>query len=76
MQVATTPNSPHPGVSRPTRSYSTEEAAAVLKVLPNTLRSALSRDGHYFGLRPKKARNRFLIWDAVEVDALLSGEGV
>lgn len=56
------------------RTYSTEEAAAVLKVRPQTLRAAVCRDGHYFGVRPKKARNRFLMWDASAIDALLSGE--
>lgn len=55
------------------RTYSTEEAAAVLKIRPQTLRAALSRDGHYFGVRPQKARNRFLVWDAAAVDALLNG---
>lgn len=55
------------------RTYSTEEAAAVLKIKPQTLRAALCRDGHYFGCRPKKGPNRFLIWSAVEIDALLNG---
>ena len=58
------------------RTYSTEEAAAVLKVKPQTLRAALCRDGHYYGCRPRKGRNRFLFWDAGEIDALLNGEGV
>lgn len=57
------------------RSYSTDEAAAILKVKPQTLRAALCRDGHYFGCRPKKGPNRFLIWPAAEIDGLLSGEG-
>lgn len=56
------------------RTYSTEEAAAILKVRPQTLRSAVCRDGAYFGVRPMKARNRFLVWDASAIDALLSGE--
>lgn len=56
------------------RTYSTEEAAAVLKVRPQTLRAAICRDGHYFGVRPQKARNRFLVWDAAAIDALLNGE--
>ena len=55
------------------RTYSTEEAAAVLKVKPQTLRAALCRDGHYFGVVPHKCRNRFLIWDAASIDALASG---
>ncbi len=56
------------------RTYSTEEAAAVLKIKPQTLRAALCRDGHYFGCRPKKGPNRFLIWPAAEIDGLLIGE--
>lgn len=58
------------------RTYSTEEAAAVLKIKPQTLRAALCRDGAYQGVRPLKARNRFLIWPAAEIEALLGGEGV
>ena len=56
------------------RTYSTEEAAAVLKVKPQTMRAAVCRDGSYFGVRPQKARNRFLVWDAAAIDALLNGE--
>lgn len=56
------------------RTYSTEEAAAVLKVRPQTLRAAVCRDGAYFGVRPQKARNRFLVWPADAIDALLNGE--
>lgn len=55
------------------RTYSTEEAAAVLKIRPQTLRAALCRDGVYFGVRPQKARNRFLLWPADAIDALLNG---
>lgn len=57
-----------------TRKYSTDEAAAALKVRPQTLRAALCREGHYFGLRPVKCRNRFLLWDAAEVARLASGD--
>lgn len=56
------------------RTYSTDEAAAVLKVRPQTLRAAVCRDGAYFGVRPQKARNRFLVRDASAIDALLNGE--
>lgn len=58
------------------RTYSTDEAAAVLKVRPQTLRAAICRDGAYQGVRPLKARNRFLIWPAAEIEALLNVEGV
>ena len=56
------------------RTYSTEEAAAVLKVKPQTLRAALCRDGVYFGVRPVKRPNRFLAWPADQIDALARGE--
>ena len=58
------------------RRYSTDEAAAILKVKPQTLRAALCRDGSYFGVRPKKARNRFLVWDAAAIDALVNGGAI
>lgn len=73
MQTATFPKSQRTDYASILRTYSTEEAAAVLKVRPQTLRAAVCRDGHYFGVRPQKARNRFLVWDAAAVDALLNG---
>ena len=86
MQTATTPTSRRNDAPLATlttkrtdyasilRTYSTEEAAAVLKVKPQTMRAAVCRDGAYFGVRPQKARNRFLVWDAAAIDALLNGE--
>lgn len=65
-----------PPPSRTARNYSTEEAAAALRVKPQTLRAALCRNGHYFGLRPVKCRNRFLLWDAAAVEALTAGEAI
>ncbi|MBN9695602.1 MAG: hypothetical protein J0L85_07365 [Zoogloea sp.] len=56
------------------RSYSTIEAAAVLKVRPQTLRAAVCRDGAYFGVRPLKRPNRFLAWPADQIDVLAVGE--
>lgn len=58
------------------RTLSTEQAAATLHVRPQTLRAAVCRDGAYQGVRPLKARNRFLIWPAAEIEALLNVEGV
>lgn len=52
---------------------STEELAARLGIKPQTLRAALCRDGEYFGVRPLKAKNRFLRWPADSVERL-SGE--
>lgn len=74
MQAATIPTTQRTDYASILRTYSTEEAAAVLKVRPQTLRAAVCRDGHYFGVRPQKARNRFLMWNAAAVDALLNGE--
>lgn len=56
------------------RNYSTEEAAALLKIRPQTLRAAVCRDGHYAGVRPRKLPSRFLAWPAEAIDALLNGE--
>ena len=74
MQAATIPTTLRTDYASILRTYSTEEAATILKVRPQTLRAAVCRDGHYFGVRPQKARNRFLIWVAAAVDALLNGE--
>lgn len=56
------------------RRYTTEEAAAVLHIRAQTLRSALCRSGHYFGVRPWKAANRYLFWPAEAIDQLACGE--
>lgn len=55
------------------RSYSTEDAARILHLRPQTLRAALCRDGHYAGIRPVKLPSRFLAWPADQIDALLMG---
>lgn len=46
----------------------TEQLATLLHLKPQSLRAALCRDGHYFGLRPRKFPNGRLIWpdDAVK----------
>jgi len=56
------------------RTYSTEQAAAALHVRPQTLRAALCRDGHYYGIRPVKLPNRLLAWPADDIERLLNGE--
>ncbi len=76
MQAAPIPTTRRNDAPLAARNYSTEEAAAALKVRPQTLRAALCRDGHYFGLRPVKCRNRFLLWDAAAVEALAAGEAL
>jgi hypothetical protein len=55
-------------------NYSTEEAAAILMVRPQSLRAALCRDGHYAGIVPRKLPSRLLAWPADQVDALVRGE--
>ena len=56
------------------RTYSTEQAAAVLHIKPQTLRAALCRDGHYAGVKPRKLPSRFLAWPAEAIDRLTAGE--
>ena len=52
----------------------TEEAAATLRVAPQTPRASLCRLGHWMGMRPVKLPNGRLLWDAAEVERLASGE--
>ena len=58
--------------TKPAR-LSTDEAAEVLKIKPQTLRAAVCRTGGYYGVRPTKTPNRFLLWDAAEIERLASG---
>lgn len=48
--------------------FSTEQLAQILHLKPQSLRAAICRDGHYFGLVPRKMPNGRLIWpsDALE----------
>ena len=55
------------------RNYSTDEAASLLKIRPQTLRAALCRDGHYFGVRPIKSPNRMRGWPAEAIPRLRTG---
>ncbi|MCS6477366.1 hypothetical protein [Burkholderia thailandensis] len=56
------------------REYlTTEEAADLLGLRPQTLRKAYSSDGCYFSIVPKKAANRRLYWRADLVRALIEG---
>jgi hypothetical protein len=57
------------------RSFTTAEAAAILRVKPQTIRAGLCRDSHYMGLRPVKLSNRRLLWPADAVENLtIAGE--
>lgn len=60
--------------AQPARTYSTEQAAAVLQLQPQTLRAALCRDGHYCSVVPSKRANRFLAWPADQIERLAAGE--
>ena len=53
---------------------STEQAADLLGIKPQTLRASLCRDGSYMGARPVKSANRFLKWNADDIEALAAGE--
>lgn len=51
----------------------TEELAQRLGLRPQTLRAALCRNGHYFGLRPVKLPNGRLLWPADAFAKLTGG---
>lgn len=55
-------------------TLTTDSLAARLGIKPQTLRAALCRNGHYFGLRPWKTPGRFLLWPADSI-SLLIGRG-
>lgn len=54
----------------------TEALAECLGIKPQTLRANLCRNGHYFGIRPVKTPNRFLLWPADAVERLTSGQAI
>ena len=56
------------------QKLTTEELAEVAKVVPQSIRAAVCRKGHWLGLRPVKLANRRLLWDAEQVAAVLNGE--
>lgn len=58
----------------PRRGYSTEQAARILHIKPQSLHAALCRDGAYLGVRPRKMANRKLDWPAEEIDSLAGGQ--
>jgi len=59
--------------ARPAAKITTEEMAGLLRIVPQTARAGLCRNGHYLGLKPLKLSNGKLLWDAAEVERLLSG---
>lgn len=72
-QTAPTPRTDYASILR---NYSTEEAAALLKIKPQTMRAAVCRCGHYAGVKPRKLPSRFLAWPAEAIERLLAGEAV
>lgn len=76
MQAQTIPTAWRNDAPLARRTYSTEQAAAALHIRAQTLRAALCRSGHYFGVRPVKSPNRFLLWPADQIDRLVTGEEV
>lgn len=59
-----------------TELLSTEQLAMLFHVKPASIRSALCRNGHYFGLVPIRRPNRFLGWRRDEAERLLNGESI
>lgn len=53
---------------------STETLADRLALQPQTLRAAICRNGHYFGIRPAKLPNGRLLWPADAVERLTAGQ--
>lgn len=53
---------------------STEAAARLFNVQPNTLRASLCRQGHYLGIRPRKLPNRLLAWPLEDISRVMQGE--
>ena len=53
-----------------TKPLTTDELAAGLGLKPQTLRAALCKAGHYCGLKPTKAANRFLYWPADSIERI------
>lgn len=64
-QIATTPTG---------KKLTTKEAADKLRASPKTPLVSLSRLGHWMGMRPVKLPNGRLLWDAAEVERLVSGD--
>jgi hypothetical protein len=58
-------------------TLSTQQLAKYLQVEAQTIRSGLSRKGNYLGIRPSiKLPNGRLLWDANEVERLLTYGGL
>jgi hypothetical protein len=61
------------GTPRPTRRWvRTKRIAARFDVQPESVRTALWRNGHFMNLVPLKMPNGTLLWDDEEADRLLA----
>jgi hypothetical protein len=49
---------------------STNQLAAALGLQAQTLRAAVYREGHYYGLRPRRMPNGRLLWPANSLELL------
>lgn len=54
-------------------NLTTGELAKLLRVKPQTIRKRYAATGSYFGLRPIKLPNRYLIWPDDARERLLNG---
>lgn len=60
--------------NKPAEMGRTEAFAAIFNVTAETVRHALCTRGHYCGLRPIKAQNRFLYWNLDDARRVVAGE--
>lgn len=59
---------------RAVRGYTTNQLAALLGVVPHTIRVSVCLKGEYLGLRPTKLPNGRLWFDANKADAVALGK--
>ncbi len=53
---------------------STNQLAKLMGVKPGSIHRALTRCGHYLGIRPVKLPNQRLRWSAAAAEAMLAGD--
>jgi hypothetical protein len=63
-----------PEIKKP-NFYRTDAVADLVGIKPQTIRAALCRDGHYYGLKPIKLPNRLLVWNVEDVHDWLTKKG-
>ena len=56
------------------QDYTTEALAVRAGLLPQSIRTAYCRLGHWCGIRPIKLPNRRLMWPAGAVEKVLAGD--